>query len=75
MMINTGALPLSRQRLQAQFDTILNRVNMEMSSYLPESELSRINNTDSTDWLSVSASLMRVLQAGPGAEPINGGCV
>ena len=62
VMINTGALPLSRQRLQAQFDTILNRVNMEMSTYLPGSELSRINNTDSTDQLSVSASLMHVLQ-------------
>ena len=63
VMINTGALPLSRQRLQAQFDTILNRVNMEMSTYLPGSELSRINNTDSTGQLSVSAPLMHVLQA------------
>ena len=63
VMINAGALPLSRQRLQEQFDTILNRVNREMSTYLPESELSRINDTDSTGQLSVSTSLMHVLQA------------
>ena len=62
VMINTEALPLSRQRLQTEFDAILNRVNMEMSTYLPESKLSQINETDSANWLSVSASLMHVLQ-------------
>ena len=63
VLINAGALPHSRQRIQAQFDTILNRVNKEMSTYLPGSELSRINASDSTGRLSVSASLMQVLQA------------
>ena len=63
VMIHGATLPHSTQHLQAQFDAILNRVNLQMSSYLPKSELSRINNTDSTDWLSVSASLMHVLQA------------
>ncbi len=73
VMINAATLPLSRQQLQVRFDAILNRVNMEMSSYLPESELSRINNTDSTDWLSVSASLMRVLQAARELSRLTGG--
>ena len=73
VMINTGALPLSRQRLQVRFDAILNRVNMEMSNYLPESELSRINNTDSANWLSVSTSLMRVLQAARELSRLTGG--
>ena len=63
VMIYGATLPHSRQHLQAQFDAIFNRVNLQMSSYLPESELSRINTTDSTDWLSASASLMHVLQA------------
>ena len=73
VMINAATLPLSRQQLQVRFDAILNRVNMEMSGYLPESELSRINNTDSTDWLSVSASLMRVLQAARELSRLTGG--
>ena len=63
VLINTGELPLSRQRLQTDFNSILSRVNREMSTYLPESELSRINDTDDTDWLTVSASLMHVLQS------------
>ena len=63
VMIHGTALPHSRQHLQAQFDAILNRINLQMSSYLSESELSRINNTGSTDWHSASASLMHVLQA------------
>ena len=49
--------------MKAQFDAILGRVNTEMSTYLPESELSRINVADSADPLPVSASLARVLQA------------
>ncbi len=63
VLINAEELPLSRQRLQTEFNTILNRVNMEMSPYLRESELSQINDADSTGWLSVSTSLMHVLQA------------
>ena len=63
VLINAEALPLSRQQLKAEFDAILNRVNKETSTYLPESELSRINDTDGADWLTVSASLMHVLQA------------
>ena len=63
VMINAEALPLSRPQLKAQFDAVLNRVNTEMSTYLPDSELSRINATDSADRIPVSVSLMRVLQA------------
>ena len=63
VLINAEELPLARQQLQTEFNTILNRVNTEMSTHLPESELARINNTDGADWLTVSASLMRVLQA------------
>ena len=63
VLVNTEKLPLAKPRLQAEFNTILNRVNMAMSTYLPASELSRINATDSTGWITVSASLMHVLQA------------
>ena len=63
VLVNAGELPLSREQLQAEFNAVLNRVNMAMSTYLPASELSRINDTDSTDRLTVSAPLMRVLQA------------
>ena len=63
VMINAETLPLPRQQLKAQFDSILDRVNGEMSTYLPESELSMINAADSADRISVSRSLMQVLQA------------
>ena len=63
VLLNTGKLPLSRQRLQTQFNAILDRVNMEMSTYLPESELSMLNARDSAGWIPVSPSLMEVLQA------------
>ena len=61
--INAETLPLPRQQLKSQFDAILNRVNREMSTYLPDSELSRINATDSANRIPVSQSLVEVLQA------------
>ncbi|MDE0513812.1 MAG: FAD:protein FMN transferase [Gammaproteobacteria bacterium] len=63
VMINAGALPLPRQQLKAQFDSILDRANGEMSTYLPESELSMINAADSAGRIPVSRPLMQVLQA------------
>ena len=63
VLVHAAQLPLTRPRLQSEFNTILNRVNSEMSTHLPESELSRINDTGGAAWLTVSASLMHVLQA------------
>ena len=60
--INAETLPLPRQQLKSQFDAILNRVNREMSTYLPDAELSKINVADSAGRISVSTSLARVLQ-------------
>ena len=71
--INAEALPLSRQRMAAELNTILNRVNVTMSSYLPGSELSRINETQSNGWLPVSAPLMRVLVAARGIGQLTQG--
>ena len=61
--INAETLPLPGKQLKAQFDSILDRVNGEMSTYLPESELSMINAAHSTDPIPVSRSLMQVLEA------------
>ena len=63
VLINAKELPRSRQRLQSEINTILNRVNGEMSTYLPESELSMINAAASADRIPVSQSLMQVLEA------------
>lgn len=66
--INADELPLPRPRLQSELYTILNRINEGMSTYLPGSELSRINAADTTGWLPVTASLLQVLQ---GAQHIS----
>ena len=73
VVINTHALPVPGQRLQAEINAILNRINMEMSTYLPESELMRLNGADTSDWLSVSASLLHVLQAARETSQLTGG--
>ena len=71
--INAETLPLPRQQLKPQFDAILNRVNREMSTYLPDSELSKINAADSAGRISVSPTLMEVLQAARGISHLSQG--
>ena len=41
---------------------VLSAVDRKMSTYLPESELSKINSNKSSDWQPVSADLYRVLE-------------
>lgn len=51
------------QPQQGDVDELLDRVNVSMSTYRDDSELSRINASQATDWVSVSASLGKVLSA------------
>ena len=62
VLVHAAQLPLTRSRLQSEFNTILNRVNREMSTYLPDSELSMINAAAGGGRIPVSASLASVLQ-------------
>lgn len=56
---NTPAL----KTMQMEVDALLAEINHTMSTYDPESELSRFNRLDTTDWVSASASLHAVLKA------------
>jgi FAD:protein FMN transferase len=46
---------------QAQIDRLLTRINQQMSTYDPDSELSRFNRNPSTDWVAVSPELLEVV--------------
>ncbi|RNE88689.1 FAD:protein FMN transferase [Marichromatium sp. AB31] len=48
---------LSAEQLQARIDARLEQVNDLMSTYRPDSELSRFNASDSGDWFPVSLEL------------------
>ena len=48
--------------LKNNIDNRLNDINAKMSTYLPDSELSKINRAGAGQWLPISAELYRVLQ-------------
>ena len=48
---------------KAQFDDVLADINQSMSTYDPTSELSIINQQQSTDWLTMSTQLKQVMDA------------
>jgi len=49
--------------LQADVDALLAGINRTLSTYDPDSELSRFNRADTTDWVPASASLLAVVKA------------
>jgi len=53
----------SLQAMQIEVDALLAEINHTMSTYDPESELSRFNRLRTTDWVPASASLRDVLNA------------
>ena len=48
--------------MQIEVDALLTAINQTMSTYDPESELSRFNRMRTTDWVPASASLLAVLK-------------
>ncbi|MBX3334352.1 MAG: FAD:protein FMN transferase [Nitrospira sp.] len=53
----------SLKAMQTEVDALLAEINHTMSTYEPESELSRFNHLRTTDWVPASASLRAVLNA------------
>ena len=51
------------KNLQVEVDALLAEINHTMSTYDPDSELSRFNRMRTTDWVPASASLRTVLKA------------
>jgi FAD:protein FMN transferase len=53
----------SLKAIQIEVDALLAEINHTMSTYDPESELSRFNRLRTTEWVPASASLLTVLKA------------
>ena len=53
---------LKPERIQAAIDSILEKINRQMSTYLPDSELSQLNRNQATDWIAASQELVDVLK-------------
>ncbi|NRA45079.1 MAG: FAD:protein FMN transferase [Oligoflexales bacterium] len=53
-----------QQTLESACEEALKEVNMLMSTYIPESELSRFNSSPSRDWFPVSPQTLKVVKAG-----------
>lgn len=56
-----GNIP-SLVKISKEVESELAEVNLQMSTYLPESEISRFNASESTDWFDVSPDTARVVQ-------------
>lgn len=58
---------------KTRVDAVLARVNQQMSTYDPDSELSRFNRNPSTDWIAVSPELQQVVAEGLRTSELSNG--
>ena len=54
---------LNATLIKAGIESILNQVNRQMSTYRADSELSRLNDNMTTDWIDTSTELLDVIEA------------
>jgi thiamine biosynthesis lipoprotein len=64
---------LDAEGLRSVLESLLGEVNREISTYDPDSELSRLNRNPSTDWIPVSPNLLAVLAEGLRLSALSGG--
>ena len=54
---------IGSHELRVAVDEVLLMIDLQMSGYRPDSEISRFNRSDSTDWMPVSQDLVTVVSA------------
>ena len=64
---------VTAEALQQRVETILADINRTLSTYDPESELSRFNDNQSTAWVAVSLNLCRIIREAQAISPLTGG--
>lgn len=64
---------VTRESLQSGVDQVLREVNRRISTYDPESELSRFNRNGSTGWVEASRDLLSVVEEGLQTSEISHG--
>jgi thiamine biosynthesis lipoprotein len=61
--INEPRETIDLPAIKKHIDALLDDLNAKMSTYLPDSELSRINQSDATEWINISGDLYEVIKA------------
>ena len=62
-----------RATMQSRIEDVLEGVNAAMSTWRPDSELSRFNAADTTDWFDVSTETVRVVEEALRIGKLSGG--
>jgi len=62
--INSPSTDKTSKSIKQDIESILNNINQIMSTYLSDSELSKLNHSDSVDWIKLSPDLFSVIEQG-----------
>lgn len=73
--VKVSTLPptVDADKLKAGLEQRLDQINQQMSTYLEDSELSRFNHSNTTEWVDASADLVKVLEESLRVSAMSGG--
>lgn len=63
----------AKQTIEAGIHDVLNEVNRQMSTYIPDSDISRFNRYEKNDWFAVSPGLAKVVEQALTVSRMSGG--
>jgi len=73
LIVTSPPAELNQAALQTQIDSVLQRIDKQISTYRPDSEISQFNASQSTDWFAVSPEIAKLVeQSGRLSEITNG---
>lgn len=64
---------LNAEYIKSEVDSVLKEVNRQMSTYIPDSEISRFNSSSDTSWFDISADFANVVNVALKISEISGG--
>lgn len=72
-LVRSSAPVVSEDRVRAEIDNILDRIDRSMSNWRRDSEISRFNASASTEWLPASSGLVAVMRRAEQVSELSGG--
>ncbi|QDU62080.1 Thiamine biosynthesis lipoprotein ApbE precursor [Planctomycetes bacterium Pan216] len=73
VVLDANVSPKQKLRVKKAIDKLLAKINRQMSTYDPESEISRFNNSTSTEWVNVSLGFAKVVEEAKRIHEQSGG--
>ena len=73
VIVHSKELAVDKDKLKSDIDSYLQSFNQQVSTYIPDSQISQFNNSDSTSWIKVDEDFFSIVQAAQNVSKLSAG--